>query len=57
MSAEKITGIFYLAQAEVLDAEKMQPGDYLVHTNDIQEVLNRTERRILIALGIEAPDE
>jgi len=57
VSAEKITGIFYLAQAEVLDAEKMQPGDYLVHTNDIQEVLNRTERRILIALGIEAPDE
>ena len=48
----KLDGIFYLAAAEVQDFEKLQPGEWLVHTNDVQEVLDTLRCRIDDALGL-----
>lgn len=46
MSVEQIRAAFYLAWAEVQDAENLQPGNYLVHTNDVLEVLNTLEKKM-----------
>jgi len=43
--------MFYLAAAEAQDAEKLQPGYWLVHANDVQEVLNTLQDRIHVAMG------
>jgi hypothetical protein len=51
MNKAQLAGMFYLAAAEVQDAEKLQPGDWLVHANDVQEVLNTLKKRIHSAMG------
>lgn len=51
--AADVRGIFYLAMSEAIDATKTQPGEHLVHTIDVQELLNRAEKSVL-KLG--APD-
>lgn len=42
-----VRGIFYLAMSEVIDATKLQPGEHLVHTADVQEALNIAEEAVL----------
>jgi hypothetical protein len=54
LTENTLGGLFYLAQAEVEDAVKLQPGDWLVHANDVQEVLNVLQGRIHSALGWES---
>jgi hypothetical protein len=55
MKPEQVAGMFYLAQAEVQDAAKLQPGDWLVHANDVKEVLDTLQDRIYDAMGWKAP--
>lgn len=47
LTPDALHQLFAVAMMEVLDAEKLQPGDRLAHVNDIQEVLNRLEKNIL----------
>lgn len=49
LNPDALGRMFAAAMMEVLDAEKLQPGDRLVHVNDMQEVLNRLEKNILAA--------
>lgn len=49
LNPDALGRMFATAMMEVLDAEKLQPGDRLVHVNDMQEVLNRLEKNILAA--------
>ena len=50
----RLNGFFYLASAEVEAFAKCQPGDWLVHTNDVQAVLNTLRDRIDAELGMGA---
>ncbi|MGO2938879.1 MAG: hypothetical protein ACTICQ_15170 [Glutamicibacter arilaitensis] len=47
LNPDAIHQLFAVAMIEVLDAEKLQPGNRLAHVNDIQEVLNRLEKNVL----------
>lgn len=41
-----LAAAFLTAWTEVQEAEKLQPGNYLVHTGDVQEVLHKLEGRV-----------
>jgi hypothetical protein len=51
MNRAQLKGFLYLAKAEVQDFEKCQPGEWLVHTNDVHEAFDALEVRIYDAMG------